>query len=253
MTVYHAITTCSQSQWAAYGRTMAKTFARFWAREVQLTVYAEGFSGEPNGEVHFVDLGQAAPWLAPWKAERTPEQRGMTKDGYRYRWDAVRFSHKIAALSAAMDSRCDVLIWLDSDIVTHAPATVEWLDSLFPADATMAWLDRIRTYPECGFMMFRLPQAAALINAIVAMYLTGAVFKLQEWHDSFVIHQVAKGAVAQGEIKVASLSGEGRAHHHVFASSPLSCKMDHLKGGRKLIGRTPKHERYFKDNLPYWR
>lgn len=251
MTTYHAITTCHAEQWAAYGRAMVTTFERHWPADVSLTVYPEGFEGDRNGRVHFVDLDAEAPWLKPWKVARTEEQRGMRPEGYRYRWDAVKFSHKVAAIGAAAEIEADALIWLDADIVTHAPVTIEWLDGLFPASADMAWLDRERWYPECGFMMFRLPAMAPIIRQIVTAYQTGDIFKLQQWHDSYVIETVVTAAEAMGKIKVASLSGEGRKHHHPLCAGPMGAKFDHLKGKRKDLGRSEEFVGRRKE--AYWR
>ena len=149
------------------------------------------------------------------------DHRGMTRDGYRYRFDAVRFAHKVAALGAAAEEgEAGILIWLDADTVTHAPVTREWLDSLLPDDADLGWLDRERTYPECGFMLFRLPEARQVIADVVATYRSGSVFDMAQWHDSYVIETVAKAAEALGQITIVSLSGEGRAHHHVLVEFP---------------------------------
>jgi hypothetical protein len=249
--IFAAITTCNREQWSEYGRAMATTFVRHWSEEIGLTVYTEGFSGKPNGRVRFVDLDQAAPWLGPWKAERTPDQRGMTPNGYRYRWDAVKFSHKIAAIGAAVSLPCDVLIWLDADVVSHAPVTIDWLDSLFPADADVAWLDRERYYPECGFMMLRWPAAGEMISDLVATYRTGAIFRLQQWHDSFVIETIVKAAEARGTIKVASLSGAAKSCHHPLAAGAIGSRLDHLKGNRKTLGRSVEY--VGKRPEPYWR
>lgn len=238
MTAYHAITTCNAAQWEQYGRAMVATFARHWSLEVSLTVYAEGFAGDQNGGVRFVDLDQAAPWLAEFKARYSHPRFNGGSDGRDYRHDAVRFSHKIGAIgAAAAKTACDVLIWLDADIVTHASVTTAWLEGLFPEPAVVAWLDRERTYPECGLLMFRMPQARLVIRAIVEAYRTGSIFRLAEWHDSFVIqHHVLKSGVP-----VHSLSGpEGRKHiGHPWISSPVAACFDHLKGEtRKTYGRS---------------
>ena len=76
--------------------------------------------------------------------------------------------------------------------------TIEWLDSLFPQSADIAWLDRVNKYPECGFMMFRLPSAREVIQDIVAAYQMGAVFRFAEWHDSWIIWKIVEAAVARG-------------------------------------------------------
>jgi hypothetical protein len=251
---YLAITTCNAEQWAQYGRAMATTFCRHWPSDVPLRLYAEGFAADLNGQVEFADFHQAAPWFTPWSALCGKSERGFRPQGYHFRWDCVKFAHKIAAISAAARTTdADVLIWLDADIMTHSLITMEWLDDLFPAEAAIAWLDRARVYPECGFLMFRLPCAARLIKTLRQTYKSGQVFKLPETHDSYVIQSIVRAAEARGEIKVASLSGKGRDYHHVLVNSPLSACLDHLKGGkRKLRGRTLKEERVLGGPHEYW-
>lgn len=253
MNKYQAITTCNSEQWKQYGRAMITTFCRYWPRDVSLCIYTEGFSSDANDKVEFVDLDTSAPWLPLWKSERSKSERGWAHGKYHFRKDAVRFSHKIAAIGAAAESvDIDVLIWMDADIVTHAPVTIEWLEGLFPQWADMAWLDRERVYPECGFMMFRIPEMKNVIRTIKNTYKTGEVFRFTQTHDSFVIQQIVNAAVARGEIKVESLSGEGRSSHHPFVNSPLASRMDHLKGSRKVEGRSRPADLIKPRTEPYW-
>lgn len=246
-----AITTCNAAQWSAFGETMAATFVRHWPREVRLTVYTEGFSVDPEEQFAGVDLDGAAPWLRLWKAAKTPAQCGMTSLGYKFRFDAARFAHKIAAIEAGARAFQDgILIWLDADIVSHSPITMDWLEALFP-DGDLAWLDRDRTYPECGFLMFRLPGAWPIIDRLSDLYRSGSLFDLAEWHDSYAIQHVVKQAGR--EVSVRSLSGAGRSQHHVLVNSLVGDRLDHLKGDRKGIGRTPQHERVVAGGGSYWR
>lgn len=260
MTSYLAVTTCNAEQWARFGRAMVNTFCRHWPAEVRLFLYQEGFrANRPECADDAAaptlirrDLEADAPWLVEFKARHTAPQFNGGSNRRDYRRDAVRFAHKVAAIGAAAEATSDVLIWIDADVVTHEPVTVEWLDSLFPEPAELAWLDRDRTYPECGFMMFRMPAARKLIRAIVKAYTSGAIFSLPETHDSYVIQHV----VRQMGVKTHSLSGpEGRKHAaHPFIASELASRMDHLKGeirkhaGRSFLGQTLKHRR----PEPYW-
>lgn len=250
---WHAVTTCNHDQWTRYGRAMVNTFVRHWSGAVDLTVYAERFDGDRNGRVRFVDLDQAAPWLGPWKAARTPQQRAKAAQSYKF--DAARFAHKVAAIGAAAeDVSCEtdhVLIWLDADIVTHAPVMVRWLRSLWPETADMAWLDRDGYYPECGFMMFRLPACLPVIRRIVMAYQTGEIFRLQQWHDSYVIQTICGAAQRTHELRIASLSGDAAGGKHPLALGPLGRCLDHLKGKRKEMGRSP--EAVGKRKEAYWR
>jgi hypothetical protein len=265
MTRYCALTTCNQAIWHAHGRAMVRTFMRCWPQEVALEVYCEEFWPEPPEKdlskptpwLGYTELYEAAPWLATWKAlYRDPRYNGG-QGGRDYRHDAVRFSHKVAALGAAAEKcDCDILLWLDADIVTHADVTLEWLDGLFPEPATIAWLDRERAYPECGFLMFRMPVGRKIIRNVVTMYRTGALFQLPEWHDSFVLQHVVNAMVQRGKAKAHSLSGpEGRkAIGHPFVNSPLAAYLDHLKGEiRKTHGRSLKQDLKVPRSEAYWK
>jgi hypothetical protein len=226
------VTTCNGEQWRQYGRKMIKSFLQHWPAEVDLRVYAEGFAG--------TDLHDASPWLRAFKKkyQTSPKYTGGS-DRRDYRRDAVRFAHKVAAIdAAARDTDCDTLIWIDADVVTFAPVTVEWLDSLFPEPATVAWLDRLGSYPECGFLMFRMPAARKVIKQVVEMYTRGHIFLLPETHDSYVFQHIVEHAARLGEVTVHSLSGAGRTHTgHPWIASRLAEKMDHWKGERRKARR----------------
>ena len=130
-------------------------------------MYTENFDHKAAG--FLLICTRRAPWLPMFKAlYSAPHHRGMVDGKYNYRFDAVKFAHKIAAIGAAAESDdCDVLLWIDADVITHAQVTTEWLDRLLPLSATIAMIEREKKYPECGFMMFRLPAARKVIRQIV--------------------------------------------------------------------------------------
>lgn len=105
----------------------------------------------------------------------------------------------------------------------------------------MAWLDRARTYPECGFMVFdaRHPNHMAVMFELRRIYESGDVFELEQTHDSFVIENVIHRMVATDHISDPhNLSG--KVGHHTgdpFAMSALSRHMVHLKGRKKYEAR----------------
>jgi hypothetical protein len=235
---------------------MANTFVRQWPAEVPLRLYTEGFLCEIEC-VEQINLDAAAPWLAPWKAERSKAQRGQVPykgANYNYRLDAARFAHKVAAIGAAVDEDVDVLIWLDADIVTHSPVTVEWLDRLFPPASTIGWLEREEKYPEASFLMFRIPGARMVIREIVGAYQSGEIFRLNEWHDSFVIEHYVKAAASRGDAVTHSFSDLSLPKKHPFINCLLGEKMDHLKGdARKKRGRSLPSDLIQPRTESYWR
>jgi len=214
-----------------YGQRMMDSFHQHWPSTVPLRVYAEGWKDTiPEASVY--DLIASSPWLADFK------ERHAGRTFKNFRWDAVRFSHKVAALChAARTCSAQTLIWLDGDIGTHAPVSEADLAALAPSgDDWIAWLDRAGNYPECGFYMLnvRHPRHAEMIDRFEAMYAQDGLFGLREWHDSYVLQQV----VNQAGVGTKSLSGEGRTTSHPLVNGPLGRFCDHLKGSRKAEGRS---------------
>jgi hypothetical protein len=108
-------------------------------------------------------------------------------------------------------------------------------------------------YPECGFMIFRRNERGlAFIDAIVRQYRTDALFKLPEWHDSFVIDHVRAQRERIGMLRCVSLSGSGERTHHPLINGPLGAKLDHLKGPRKADGRSRATDLKVRRGEEYW-
>lgn len=262
------ISTCNLEGWKTYGERMARSFARYWPEEISLTIYAEDFN-----------LPRIAPNIRSatfshrfnvWKAEISaiPDASGRDvarnrrRVPYDFRRDCIRFSHKVAAIVDFVQRtrpNAGRLIWLDADTVAHASIDEAWLDGLFPAgaDDLLAWLDRVRIYPECGFLMFNAEHSrlADFMRRLWTVYESGGVLELKETHDSYVIQQIAEACVREDWFnRPYSLSGPiARQSHHPFVLSPLGARLDHLKGKRKRIGRTPAFEAQRVQRGNYWR
>lgn len=239
---FAAISTFNVAGLELYGRRMMQSFREKWPGDVALQVYSEGWEGEGT-----IDLPSVSPWLDAFK------KRNKHRTFRDFRWDAVRFSHKVAAVShAARDIKADVLIWLDGDIYTHAPITLADLDKLAPLpNEWISWLNRASMYPECGFYMLNLrhPQHFAYLSAFEAMYVNDQLYRLDEFHDSYVLQQVVKltGALSR------SLSGRGVATSHPLVNGPLGQWFDHLKGGRKQEGKSRRGDLKVARQEDYWR
>lgn len=241
-----AVSTFNAAGLELYGRRMVWTFEEYWPAEVDLRIYSEGWDA-PIERAEVVDLLAASDWLADFKERH----RGRRFSGYRH--DAVRFSHKIAALLHADETtRADFLVWIDGDVSTHQPITLADLERLAPGpDTWIAWLDRQGTYPECGFYIVnrRHQMHAEAMTELRRMYADDGLFALAEFHDSFVLQCVVDGL----GLPWASLSGRGRATGHPMINGPLGAWLDHAKGGRKRTGRSPRRDLVVPRTEPHWR
>ena len=197
-------------------------------------------------------------WMGEFKDRHRGNLRrnGHTGTRYDFRYDAVKFAHKVAALTdAGLRLNKGVLIWLDADTFTHAEVTTRWLETLFPEPSYVAWLDRENCYPECGFIMLRCGHRSHLsaMEKYRDLYLSDNVFGLRETHDSFVFQQLIESMVRRGEIEApVSLSGD-RRWSHPFVNGPLGACMDHMKGDRKRKGRSHKWDTRVPREEPYWK
>ncbi len=211
MLTFDAVTTYAERHWDSHARRCVETFAEHW-RGVVLKTYTDEM------------LEVMSAWLPDFKQRH----RGLSTENYRM--DAVRFSHKVAAIELAyLTGTSDVLIWIDADCVTHSDVDAEWLSGLL-GDGHFGYLRREKKYPECGFLMMRrCREVSEWLSDLVQLYRTDELFELEEWHDSWAIEQVRK----RSGMACVSLSGRFEHTGHPFVNGPLGSRMDHCKGKRK--------------------
>lgn len=260
---YRCVMTMNGRIWQDYGRRAVESFLEFWPDDVVLDLYAESFRVEYVLEHPRLNVRPMPGWHNVWKSRHrdNADANGLAgpKRPYDYHRDAVKFSHKVAALTDAAVRRDwgsgDVQILMDADVVTHAPVDAQWLGELFPSGHYMAWLARAGHYPECGFVMFRAGHHVhkSFMTAFESLYRYDGLFKLRETHDSFALQEMVNGFVKAGLFgQPHDLSGVRGAENrsHPFVRSRLGERMDHLKGKRKVAGRTDPAEA--KRNGGYW-
>lgn len=241
-----AVSTCHLEGWKKYGRRMADTWTLNWP--VPLAFYGEGFDPSDEDFIRRVPDLNSVAWLQEFKRKYPYKPKGA----YNYRFDAARFAHKVAAVLEAAPMATEHLIWVDADTVTHTPVPMEIIETLLPrGDEYIAWLDRKGKYPECGFFILNCqhPRHREFLTALRAAYVTGSLFKMAEWHDSFVVQQLVEGM----GLKTRSLSGKaGFNTSHPFINGPLGAYMDHMKGPRKQAGRSSGRDLKVERTENYW-
>lgn len=252
---FHVVTTMNAAGWEETGRRMAQSFTERWTTDATLTVYAEGFVPD----VADVEVRKLPAWLDEFKAKRGPSPmcNGIGNGRYDYRFDAVKFAHKTAALTDfGLGVDDGVMIWLDADTYTHSIVTPQWLEGLFPKPAYIAWLDRKNSHPETGFVMFRAkhPYHHGFMESLRNLYTTGDLFRIGETHDAAAIHWVATTKMHSGKIPPPhSLSGQAVNWHHPFIEGPLGQCLDHCKGPRKANGASFRRDLKRPRTEEYWR
>jgi hypothetical protein len=263
---YTVITTFNESGYKQYGQRMIQTFLQTWPQEVTLVAYAEGCAvaeTAANLVVHDIDIVNALTtfktnWQGVPKANGNVQDdpvRSKRKDsGKGFKWDAVRFAHKVYSIfHCARSISTDWLIWMDGDTVCHSTITMADLERMCPPDRDLCFLGRQGKYSECGLYAMNLtrPDTKTFLQKFQRMYddAEHGIFTLKEWHDSYVFDDVRKQCVLN-ELDWSShlITGEG----HPLINSEWGAYLDHLKGARKDLKRSKRADLKVPRTEAYW-
>jgi hypothetical protein len=273
---YTVISTFNETGYKQYGQRMIQTFLKTWPHEVSLVIYAEGCTvaeTAPNLVVHDIAVVDALTvFKTVWQnvpratGDVTADPvRSLRKDaGKGFKWDAVRFSHKVYSIfHCARNIGTDWLIWMDADTVCHSPVTTKDLVRLCPDDQDLCFLGRRGKYSECGLYAMNLTSTntKTFLQKFQRMYddADNGIFLLDEWHDSFVFDVVRKNtpgliefnwAAKLGDLRSSKFNSSGEGHPLI--NSEWGAYLDHLKGDRKSIGRSKREDLKVPRTEAYW-
>ena len=167
---FSVVTTFHKKGYDQYGKRMIKTFLENWPKEVNLYVYTENCEIEESASNLIVrDLHHRSPEIVKFKErwKNVPKANGDVTDdpvrskrkdaGKGFKWDAVRFSHKVYAIfDCARNTEADILFWMDADTICHSPITIEILKKFSPQNIDLGYLGREGKYSECGLYSMNL-------------------------------------------------------------------------------------------------
>ena len=104
------------------------------------------------------------------------------------------------------------------------------------------FLGRKKQYSECGILIFNLKHkyCQQYFKEMLRMYTSNDIYKLKEWHDSYVWDHVRIDFEKKYNIKNNSMTGFSH-NNHVLKRIKLYKFIDHLKGkDRKIKGTSGK-------------
>ena len=270
---YSIITTFHPAGMVQYGQTMIDEFDRHWPKSVPLIVYAEACQPRiPSDRVTILDLLEASSDLVRFKSvhANNPVANGLIAKDTRvpfadnqFKWDAVRFSHKVfAVIHACANLDTDWVIWLDADTKTFAPVPDDFLADMCDPAAMACYLGRREKYhSECGWVAYnrRHCDLKSFMDRWRDLYATGDLFNLREYHDSFVFDVLRRDFEATRGTRFSNISPElpGKGPGHPFIASRLGQYMDHMKGAkRKALGHSLPDDydrnQGLNSTVPYW-
>ena len=158
---------------------------------------------------------------------------GKTKN---YRYDAIKFCHKVYALThCALSNPSEKLYWIDADTIFFKPITNAFLNQILPKGYYTSYLGRRDKHSETGFMGFDLQHNSNIefMEFWKNIYDQDMIFDLPEWHDCFVYDELRKYFEAKCAVKSFDIRKDYEDDHHPFINSPLGGFMDHLISDRR--------------------
>jgi hypothetical protein len=269
MTKIAVVTTFHQEGLKKYGQRMINTFCQNWPKEIKLHVYPENCNPAvpDHNQIVLKDLAsvkELAAFKQRWKdvpkangdVSNDPVRRQRKDAGKGFKWDAVRFAHKVYAIfDCARETDADVLFWMDADTVCHSPISLDTVQKFCPLTQDLGFLGREGKYTECGLYSMNLRSAAVqnFLKEFQHMYddAENGIFTLAEWHDSFVFDAVRtmfRGQLRENNWSTGIIRGEG----HPLINSAWGAYLDHLKGDRKDLGRSKNKDLKIKRTESYW-
>ncbi len=247
------VTTFHQAGYHQYGKRCIESFIEKWPDTVPLLIYPEETPIElADPRLELVDPLTALPKLQQFKTyyRDNPYANGtnpiIPKQTKNFRWDAYRFSNKVFAVTDAI-RRCkgtfDQLIWVDADTVTHTAISTRFLDKIAPQKSQLsAYLNR-RGCPECGWVGYNLqhPEIINFAERFEQIYLSGEFLTFKENHDSYIFWEIVQEMERAHKATFKELGSRWQTGH-IFIKSPLGKYIDHLKGERKIEGRSKERD-----------
>lgn len=260
------VTTFHPSGMKEYGQNFLNSFKKF--SDLPLIVYAEDCKPECNAtNITILDQKQELTKLNEFKQlwKNVPKANGVCPPEIRsrrprdwhkeFKWDAIRFANKVyAVFDAAQRCNTDWIVWIDADMIIHNKFGKNEIQEFIPNNAWLSYLGRERKWPECGFYGIKTthPNGIDFLAEFERVYRDAeqGIFKMEEWHDSYVFYDVLKKFPQNGvhNISEGLVVGEG----HPLINSNLGKYMDHLKGGRKALGKSKKTDLLVKRKESYW-
>ena len=239
------VTSLNEEGYNKYGKQMLEAVHKFWAEDLRLVCFYHDFDINKynpvvSNRIHFRNLNELEDLLDYRETFKT--YNGNIAGSYNWRMDAIKWCHKVFALSeqafdmAEESIKAGWMVWIDADTVTTKPFSAKDIKPYLNNKVSLVHLGRTSTdYSETSFVGFNLNRENALrfIADLRGAYMSGEVLGYREWHDGFIFERLLNIYKAHGT-NVHNLTPNVK-DLDAFGVSPLSQWMIHFKGNKKNL------------------
>lgn len=229
------ITTFGNAHWEQYAKQMLTSFVQYWPSQIPILCVLDDDKLLPEVQKLLRPQDAVMVHSDPDRAKFLERNKGRD-DPNDYRKQASRFCHKVFALKGAADfwkaaqgDKARYVIWMDADVLTTRPVTVEEVAACLPKQGdAVSYLGR-KDWPhsECGWLAFDLEnKGAGLVDEWLEFYKTDKIFELEQWHDSWAFDQVSKN----GSVYPTTNLTADKPGMEIWPQSPMAPWSRHYKG-----------------------
>ena len=277
MTEITVLTTFHQEGLDVYGQRFLDSFAKNIDKRIKLLVYAEDCIpiNPDTNQITVLDAKEVLPKLNAFKDKwgNVPKANGKCpwperrpRDHHKeFKWDAVRFANKTYAVYDAVTRSKDWCVWMDADTFVHSPWSYEDFVAQLPTESWITYVGRgkgSQTWPECGFYGLNLHNDTCkqFIAEFERVYEDpdNGIFTMEEWHDSYVFGTILNNMkvnapnVHDYSANIYNNPAKTGGGGHPLINSILGKWIDHLKGVRKVEGRSRNKDLMERRQEAYW-
>lgn len=274
---YAVVTTFHEAGLLQYGQRMIDTFCQNWPTEVTLHIYPENcvptiVDSSRVTIKKLEDVDDLMSFKNRWKGvpkangdvSGDPVRSKRRDSGKGFKWDAVRFAHKVYAIfDCAKHTDADILLWMDADTICHSPVDTAKIVQLVPEQYDICYLGRQGKFSECGLYSMNLRQKNTwkFLQEFQRVYddAENGIFQMDEWHDSFVfdvvrsrIHKLHQLNWSANLVDLRPRRGHSPGEGHPLINSEWGAYLDHLKGERKNLGTSKREDLKIQRTEQYW-
>ena len=234
------ITTFSQDGYELYGKNMIKSWLQHWPASSELIVYTEGYKlEEQDTRLTERDLDASCPNLKTFKEKSQSFIKPDEPKSRRKVDKAIRWSHKVYAISDALNTDTDYLIFLDGDTTTKNTVPSTLARDLVGDHLFAVHFETIKsmTHFETGLIAFNIrhPQMPILKKHLQEGYDNLDIYKLDKPWDGFWFAHLHK----KFKLDVRNLASGG-----VFSNPLVKNILSHDVGKGKFQRQGDKYDKY---------
>jgi len=261
---YAFVSTCSREGWKEYGEKFVLSFLEHYPVSTRLYMYVDFKTSVKDERVIYRDIGECQGIdrfqgniqnLYFAQGKKVVLDTHQQAHNPQIIWNARKFAYKVFSVEhCVLNSREDVITWVDADTIAFEPIELAFISSLIPPYCMLNYLGRAGKYTECGYVSYNKqhPLCRNFVRNFADLFRSGAIFALKEWHDSYVFDLLRYAYEKSCSVINYNISHAEMDHDHVFINSRLGKYLDHLKGPRKSEGRSRLSDIKADHGSAYW-